>query len=97
MIHKSTVRYTGSYARGDCVRLPSSDDLRNEKSFIRCADAATMLTGCAQKYNNYDVKWNFSYTGKTAMVKDIDEDGNVSRYIGVILTCTTSATKTLAE
>lgn len=45
----------------------------------------------------YDVKWNFSYTGKTAMVKNIDEDGNVSRYIAVILTCTTSATKTLAE
>lgn len=45
----------------------------------------------------YDVKWNFNYTGKTAMVKNIDEDGNVSRYIAVILTCTTSATKTLAE
>lgn len=45
----------------------------------------------------YDVKWNFSYTGKTAMVKDIDEDGNVSRYVAVIMTCTTSATKTLAK
>ena len=45
----------------------------------------------------YDVEWNFTYAGKAAMVKDIDEDGNVSRYIAVILTCTTSATKTLAE
>ena len=45
----------------------------------------------------YDVKWNFSYTGKTAMVKNIDEDGNVSRYVAVILTCTTSATKSLVE
>ena len=45
----------------------------------------------------YDVKWNFSYTGKTAMVKNIDEDGNVSRYSEIARTCTTSATKTLAE
>lgn len=45
----------------------------------------------------YDVEWHFSYAGKTAMVKDIDEDGNVSRYVAVILTCTTSADKTLSE
>lgn len=45
----------------------------------------------------YDVKWNFVYAGKTAMVKNIDKDGNVSRYIAVILTCTTNATKTLAK
>lgn len=45
----------------------------------------------------YNVKWNFVYAGKVAMVKDVDEDGNVSRYVAVILTCTTSATKTLAE
>ena len=45
----------------------------------------------------YDVEWHFTYAGKAATVKDIDEDGNVSRYVAVILTCTTSATKTLAE
>ena len=45
----------------------------------------------------YDVEWHFTYTGKVATVKDIDEDGNVSRYVAVILTCTTSADKTLAE
>lgn len=45
----------------------------------------------------YDVEWHFTYAGKTAMVKDVDEDGNMSRYVAVILTCTTSATKTLAD
>lgn len=45
----------------------------------------------------YDVKWNFTYAGKTAMVKDVDEDGNVSRWVAVIMTCTTTATKTLAD
>lgn len=45
----------------------------------------------------YDVEWRFTYAGKTAMVKDVDEDGNMSRYVAVILTCTTSATKTLAD
>ena len=33
MIHKSTVRHTGSYARGGCVRLPSSDGRRIENFF----------------------------------------------------------------
>lgn len=45
----------------------------------------------------YDVEWNFTYNAKTAMVKDVDEDGNVTRYIATIFTCTTSATKTLAD
>lgn len=45
----------------------------------------------------YDVEWNFNHSGKAAMVKDIDEDGNVTRYLAVVLTCTTTATKTLAD
>lgn len=45
----------------------------------------------------YDVEWHFTYSGKTAMVKDVDEDGNVTRYVVAIFTCTTSATKTLAD
>lgn len=45
----------------------------------------------------YDVEWKFSYAGKTAMVKDTDEDGNVTRWVAVILTCTTTASKTLAD
>lgn len=45
----------------------------------------------------YDVKWKFDYAGKAAMVKHTDEDGNNTRYITVILTCTTTASKTLAD
>lgn len=45
----------------------------------------------------YNVEWNFAYVGKAAMVKDVDNDGNVSRYVAVIMTCTTSATKIPAK
>ena len=55
------------------------------------ADQITDTTG------TYDVEWKFDYAGKAAMVKDIDDDGNVTRWVAVIMTCTTTASKTLAD
>ena len=38
------------------------------------------------------IDYNFDYTGRVAMVKDTSDNGIVTRYLAVVITCTTSAT-----
>lgn len=69
-------------------------ETNNNYSFLKTKLDGNQITDTT---GTYDVEWNFSYAGKTAMVKDIDEDGNVTRWVAVIMTCTTTASKTLAD
>lgn len=69
-------------------------ETNNNYSFLKTELDGNQITDTT---GTYDVEWNFSYSGKTAVVKDIDEDGNVTRWVAVIMTCTTNATKTLVD
>ena len=69
-------------------------ETNNNYSFLKTELDGKQITDTT---GTYDVEWKFDYAGKTAMVKDIDEDGNVTRWVAVIMTCTTTAFKTLAD
>lgn len=91
------------YVRDDSGRKGMTDEAwlkavaaetNNNYSYLKTELDGKQVTDTT---GTYDVEWHFTYAGKAAMVKDVDEDGNMSRYVAVILTCTTSATKTLVE
>ena len=82
---------TVCYVRDDTGYKGLTDEAWIEAVAMETNKQITDTTG------TYDVEWKFDYAGKTAMVKDIDEDGNVTRWVAVIMTCTTTASKTLAD
>lgn len=69
-------------------------ETNNNYSFLKTELDGKQITDTT---GTYDVEWKFDYAGKAAMVKHTDEDGNVTRWVAVIMTCTTAASKTLAD